>query len=103
MKDNVGAYNIPTHSGTAERDEYVANKLDFNLIPEYEFTATFMNLPGNLEAAIRHFPQTEERIEGALMFCARVMNCDPDKVSDAARRAGACRIDTSCCPWPYSG
>jgi hypothetical protein len=67
----------------------VATKLDFNLIPEYEFTATFMSLPRDIEAAIRQFPQTEERIEGALMFCARVMNCDPDKVPDAARKAGA--------------
>lgn len=78
-----------SHSGSSERDGYVANKLDFKLIPEYEFTATFMSLPDDLEAAIRRYSQTEERIKGALMFCAHVMNCDPDRSSEAARRAGA--------------
>ena len=66
----------------------MANKLDFNLIPEYESTAIFMSLPRDLEAAVRQFPRTEERINSALAFCAQVMNCDPDKVSEAARRAG---------------
>lgn len=68
----------------------MANNLDFNLIPEYDFTAIFMKLPNALEAAISKFPQTEERIDGALMFCAHVMNCrDPEKVPAPARRTGA--------------
>ena len=66
----------------------MTNKLDFNLIPEYEFTAIFMSLPRDIEAAIRQFPRTEERINSALTFCAQVMNCDPDKIPEAARKAG---------------
>lgn len=67
----------------------MANKLDFNLIPAYESTSPFMMLPRGIESAIKRFPETEERIDGALMFCAHIMNCEPESTPNAARRAGA--------------
>jgi hypothetical protein len=71
-----------------ERNEYMAHGLDFNLIPEFEFTPTFMCLPQELEEAMRIFPETAERMEGALMFCGQMRGCSPEKISHAATRAG---------------
>jgi hypothetical protein len=42
--------------------------LDFHLLPEFEFTALFICLPEDLKTKLERFPETSERIEGALMF-----------------------------------
>ncbi len=67
----------------------MAHSLDFSLIPDFEFTATFMCLPQDLEEAMKKFPETEERFAGALMFCGHLGGCDPEKSPRAAMRAGA--------------
>ena len=62
--------------------------LNFTLLPEFEFTATFMCLPQNLEDALLRFPETSERVESSLMFCSNLTYCDPKKDSCAALKAG---------------
>lgn len=65
------------------------HSLDFRLLPEFEFTALFMSLPQDLEAALLRFPETSERVEGALMFCLKLTYCNPKQDSRAAAKAGA--------------
>jgi len=67
----------------------VARTLDFHLLPEFEFTALFICLPEDLKTKLERFPETSERIEGALMFCTKLTYCDPKQDSRAAIKADA--------------
>jgi len=62
-------------------------RINFDLIREFEFTATFMCLPKELEAALVGFPETSERIESSLMFCSKLTYCDPKEDRLAATKA----------------
>lgn len=62
-----------------------ANRLDYSLAPEPEFTYTFTDLyPTELEEALRNLPRTHDRIHAALTACAAMKNSEPG--SDRARR-----------------
>jgi hypothetical protein len=70
------------------KKENKVRPINFNLLPEFEFTATFMCLPQNLEGALVRFPETLERIESSLMFCSKLTYCDPKQDRRAGMKAG---------------
>jgi hypothetical protein len=71
------------YRGTSKRGRRRANRLDYTLAPEPEFTYTFTALyPQELEEELRKLPKTHDRIRAALMACAEM---DTKPGSDRAR------------------
>jgi hypothetical protein len=56
------------HKSAAKKAKKL-NKLDYSLIPEPEFTPTFMVLPQELEKALQKLPRTLERMDATLWAC----------------------------------
>lgn len=64
-----------------------ANRLDYGLAPEPDFTYTFPDLhPEEVEGELRKLPRTHDRVHGALTACAAMKNSKPGG-AHARRRA----------------
>jgi len=72
------------YRGASKRGRRRANRLNYSLAPEPEFTYPFAALyPRELEEELRKLPRTHDRIQAALIACAEMDNSKPG--SDRAR------------------
>jgi hypothetical protein len=61
------------YRGVSKRGRKRANRLNYNLAPEPEFTYTFTALyPPEFEEELQKLPRTHDRIQAALMACAEM-------------------------------
>lgn len=68
-----------------------SNKLDYSLVPEPEFTPTFMHLPKELEEAMRPCLRTLERMQAALSSARGMDSIKPEGDHSRSRAESAFR------------
>lgn len=61
--------------------------LNYDLVPEPEFTPTFMSLPSELEDSMQRFPRTLKRMKAVLTNCCGIKISQPQQAENAFRAA----------------